>query len=187
MPLDNLRPGEPRRRITVSDSEARAERRSRSIEEPMAVALLARDPYPALEVRNPLHRTTYRVYFPEGSAVGLGLCTCPDFSRRDLGTCKHIEAAARHLRMHPQGRPTGVPETPEASELWAALEREDDRTGGLGSLHRWGRPLHQWPGNPLHEGPTDPPSRADRPPAGSGATRRSSGRTDVTGDGTRPG
>ncbi|MHB1435816.1 MAG: hypothetical protein ACYCPN_04770 [Thermoplasmata archaeon] len=145
MPLDGRGRGASRTRDALSTSEARAERRSRSIEEPMAIALLAREPYPALEVRNPLHRTTYRVYFPEGSAAGVGLCTCPDFGRRDLGTCKHIEAAARHLRMHPQGRPVGLPDSPDPTLLWAALETDPERSGGLEALHRMGRPLHHWP------------------------------------------
>lgn len=159
MPLDPHGPAGPRARNAASNSEARAERRSRSIEEPMAVALLARDPYPTFEVRNPLHRSTYRVYFPEGSTVGWGLCTCPDFSRRDLGTCKHIEAAARHLRMHPQGRPIGLGEgAPDPALLWSAWENDSERSGGLGALHRTGRALHHWPtGSSPEEPPGAPP------------------------------
>ncbi|MHB1931690.1 MAG: hypothetical protein ACYCPV_01695 [Thermoplasmata archaeon] len=167
MPLEGSRPGGLRAHSATSDSEARAERRSRSIEEPMAVALLSREPYPSLEVRNPLHRTIYRVYFPEGSAQGLGLCTCPDFSRRDLGTCKHIEAAGRHLRMHPQGRPVGLGEVPDPAELWAALETDPERSAGLGTLHHWGRALHQWPfdsaGIGARRAPPDPRSEPGRP------------------------
>ncbi len=40
--------------------------------------------------------------FPRRSAE---LCTCTDFARRGLGTCKHIEAAYAWAIAHPESPP----------------------------------------------------------------------------------
>src|SRR5271170_920842 len=90
---------------TNDDPWAVAERRSRAVEEPLDVRLLAQEPFPLLEVRNPLHRTDYRVMLPTFPDRTVALCTCSDFARRGLGTCKHIEAAGRWLERHPNAPP----------------------------------------------------------------------------------
>jgi hypothetical protein len=81
------------------------ERRARSIEEPLDVRLRNARPYPLLEVRNPIHGTLYLVMLPEFPARSSALCTCTDFARRGLGTCKHIEAGVRWLAEHPEALP----------------------------------------------------------------------------------
>jgi hypothetical protein len=77
----------------------------RALEEPLDSRLRSRRPYPILEVRNPVHRTVYLVLLPEFPSRSSALCTCTDFARRGLGTCKHIEAAARWLGDHPDATP----------------------------------------------------------------------------------
>jgi hypothetical protein len=109
------------------DPWAVAERRSRAVEEPLDVALLVRDPYPLLEVRNPLHRTTYRVMLPTFPDRAVALCTCPDFARRGLGTCKHIEAGGRWLERHATSRPS-VPSPPtDTVPVWAEVDRRQEQ------------------------------------------------------------
>jgi hypothetical protein len=87
------------------DPDAVRERRTRALEEPLDVRLRSRRPYPKLEVRNPLHRTVYLVLLPEFPSRSSALCTCTDFARRGLGTCKHLEAAARWLGEHADATP----------------------------------------------------------------------------------
>jgi hypothetical protein len=82
-----------------------ADRRARSIEEPLDVRLRTSVPYPLLEVRNPIHGTGYLVLLPEFPSRSGALCTCTDFARRGLGTCKHIEAGFRWLSEHPESPP----------------------------------------------------------------------------------
>ncbi|HTP54142.1 MAG TPA: hypothetical protein VML94_04145 [Thermoplasmata archaeon] len=107
-------------------SEARAERRARSMEEPLDVRLKAAEPYPLLEVRNPIHRTAYLVMLPEFPSAAPALCTCTDFARRDLGTCKHIEAGVRWLVARPDAKP---PPTPHGSArptgVWLEIDRRE--------------------------------------------------------------
>lgn len=98
------------------------ERRQRAIEEALDVRVRSTDPYLRLEVRNPIHRTGYQVLLPTFPARDVALCTCTDFARRGLGTCKHIEATARWLEGHPApkapgGRPSLRP------RLWTLIDR----------------------------------------------------------------
>ncbi len=114
---------------------AREQRRTRALEEPLDVRLRSREPYPLLEVRNPIHRTVYRVMLPEYPSRLSALCTCTDFARRGLGTCKHLEAGARWLDEHPDATPTGPsgPRRIRPAALWrrvdAALAAERRRPG----------------------------------------------------------
>ena len=108
------------------DPWAVAERRSRAVEEPLDVLLLARAPFPLLEVRNPLHRTDYRVMLPDFPERAVALCTCSDFARRGLGTCKHIEAAARWLERHPAALAAGPGPTADPETVWAEIDRRTD-------------------------------------------------------------
>jgi len=108
-----------------------SERRSRALEEPLDLRLLRREPYPVVEVRNPLHRTSYLVLrptFPDGPEA---LCTCADFARRGLGTCKHIEAVDRWLRHHASA-PAGAPPKPaiRPERVWQEIDRRLAAPGG---------------------------------------------------------
>lgn len=78
-----------------------------------------------LDVRNPLHGTEYRVLLPEFPRPDSALCTCTDFARRGLGTCKHIEAAFAWLSSHPEASALGRPEAPgpSARGLWKEIDR----------------------------------------------------------------
>lgn len=100
------------------------ERRQRAIEEALDVRVRSIDPYLELEVRNPIHRTGYHVLMPTYPTGDLALCTCSDFARRGLGTCKHIEAVRRWLEAHPEPRAPGARKPrPRSTPLWAQIDR----------------------------------------------------------------
>jgi hypothetical protein len=83
-------------------------------------------PYPQFEVRNPLHGTVYLVMLPEYPERSAELCTCTDFARRGLGTCKHIEAAYRWRGDHPPSEPTATGPRSGSSgpgPLWKEIDR----------------------------------------------------------------
>jgi hypothetical protein len=95
------------------------------MEEPLDVRLRTANPYPLLEVRNPMHGTEYLVMLPEYPARSSALCTCTDFAKRGLGTCKHIEAGICWLGEHPDARPArpfGRESVPTA-RLWKRLDQ----------------------------------------------------------------
>ncbi len=116
------------------------ERRARALEEPLDVRLRAARPYPLLEVRNPVRGTAYLVMLPEYPARDVTLCTCTDFARRGLGTCKHIEAALRWLPEHPEAKPLRAerPGRPLGG-VWRQIDRRIARElGGYGpESRRW--------------------------------------------------
>jgi hypothetical protein len=105
------------------DPWAVAERRSRALEEPLDTRLERRTPFPVLEVRNPLHRTAYLVLLPEFPDRSIALCTCADFARRGLGTCKHIEAAGRWLERHPEAVPRAATPSVDTGPIWEEIDR----------------------------------------------------------------
>ena len=118
---------EGRARSGAGDGERVTERRVRALEEPLDVRRLA-GPYPRLEVRNPIRGTHYTVHLPADHDPDGAMCTCADFARRGLGTCKHIEAARRWLDERPEERadPTGRTEadrTAAAEGLWRRVDR----------------------------------------------------------------
>jgi hypothetical protein len=116
-------------------AEARAERRARAIEEPLDVRLKSADPYPLLEVRNPIHRTAYLVMLPEFPSPTPALCTCTDFARRDLGTCKHIEAGLHWLGAHPDARPPAILRAPaRPTGVWTEIDRREKELPPLSRL-----------------------------------------------------
>ena len=126
------------------DPAAIEDRRARAIEESLDVRLRTRDPYPLLEVRNPLHGTGYLVMLPEFPERTSALCTCTDFARRGLGTCKHIEAGVRWLADHPEAVPVLRRERapPPTTGLWKKIdERENELLQDPAPLsQRWRRP-----------------------------------------------
>ena len=75
-----------------------------------------------LEVRNPVPGTRYDVLLPEFPLRSGGLCTCTDFARRGIGTCKHLEAAWLWLEAHPEGPPPAPPEGSE-SATWSEIDQ----------------------------------------------------------------
>jgi hypothetical protein len=120
------------------DPEAVDERRARALEEPLDVRLRTAEPYPLLEVRNPMHGTLYLVMVPEFPGRSGTLCTCTDFARRGLGTCKHIEAGLRWLAEHPDAPPMRprVPEGPRAAAAWKRVDARLAATRKDGSERR---------------------------------------------------
>lgn len=125
------------------------ERRQRAIEEPLDVRVRATQPYLRIEVRNPIHETRYLVLFPTYPSLDTALCTCTDFARRGLGTCKHIEAALRWLADRPVTRPVG-PRPLARSGTWKRIDRALDARGADP-----GPPSQAWrkPGCWLYETP----------------------------------
>jgi hypothetical protein len=65
-----------------------------------------------------VHGTRYRVLGPEIPSILL--CPCPDFGRRDVGTCKHVEAVRAFLAIHPESEPR--PPAGEGEGLWPSIE-----------------------------------------------------------------
>jgi hypothetical protein len=117
-----VRHDRPPPRARLPAPAVRAERRSRALEELLDVRP---EPGPpgvlALAVRNLKRQTHYTVYvpaYPDRTGV---FCGCVDFARRDLGTCKHVEAAWLWIADHPdEGRPTPVT---GATARWLAIDR----------------------------------------------------------------
>jgi superfamily II DNA or RNA helicase len=73
------------------DARALAERRQRAEEEPMKVRIApgADGPWADYTVSSALSGKSYRVAL-RGRAQGQSYCSCPDFRRNHLGTCKHV-------------------------------------------------------------------------------------------------
>jgi hypothetical protein len=103
--------------------EAVRERRQRAAEEPLDLRVRARLPYPVLAVRNPLHGTEYRVLWPTFPARDVILCTCTDFARRGLGTCKHIEAVLRWFPAHEADEPELARRSKPKPLPWRTIDR----------------------------------------------------------------
>jgi uncharacterized Zn finger protein len=76
-----------------------------------------------LEVRNPMHDTHYLVLLPEYPDRSSAMCTCADFARRGLGTCKHVEAGLRWLHFHPKDAARGPDEPERSTLLWPEIDR----------------------------------------------------------------
>jgi hypothetical protein len=103
--------------------QLRAERRTRAREEPLDIRWDARLPFLGAEVRNPRHHTRYHVYLPLFPSREGAMCTCPDFAlRREIGTCKHVEAALLALEEEPVRPAVSNDPGPGAERLWARID-----------------------------------------------------------------
>jgi superfamily II DNA or RNA helicase len=72
------------------DARALAERQQRADEEPMKVKpASAESPWVDYTVNSAISGKSYRVAL-RGAARGQSYCSCPDFRRNHLGTCKHV-------------------------------------------------------------------------------------------------
>jgi hypothetical protein len=133
----------------------RYDRMARAVTERLRVRPVPGQPFWVLAVRNPVHHTQYRVALPEYPAREARFCSCEDFARRGIGTCKHVEAATAWLESHPEiARPAerrvGI------SGLWRAIDAA--RKESLSDLRP--APIRlRAPGRVLFERSTRPPSR----------------------------
>jgi hypothetical protein len=74
---------------------------ARAVTEHLRVRPLSGQPFWVLAVRNPVHHTHYQVVLPEYPEGEAQFCSCVDFARKGIGTCKHVEAAHAWLEAHP--------------------------------------------------------------------------------------
>lgn len=102
--------------------ELEAERRTRALEEHLDVRIRPGTAYPRVEVRNPAHGTRYDVLFPGFPQRDGAFCSCTDFARRGIGTCKHVEAAWRWLEERPEAA-LATPAPFDGGPLWEEIDR----------------------------------------------------------------
>ncbi len=107
-------------------------------------------PYLRAEVRNPAHRTRYEVLVPAYPSREGAFCSCEDFARRGIGTCKHVEAAALYFDEHPEAAGRRAPVAPPAG-LWGEIDRRLEGGGPIEATRRL-----RWPGAALVEEETAP-------------------------------
>lgn len=105
-----------------SDRAAAEARRERALETPLDVRWRSDARFVHLDVRNPLHKSHYDVLFPAYPSREFGFCTCTDFAKRDLGTCKHLEAAWLWLKERGVGAEP-LPEEPSERPVWEEIDR----------------------------------------------------------------
>jgi hypothetical protein len=168
-------PGPGRAGRPVSDPEAVRSRRLRAAEEPLDVRIRATEPFVRLEVLNPIHRTRYRVFLPLFPQRDTALCTCPDFARRGLGTCKHLEAVWSWLGTPPRlsGEVPAGPAGPSAERLWKEIDRRlvdlaRSPPQGILDVDRPGDALWEVP----HDGTIDPENEGSGEKVGRPRPRR---------------
>ena len=148
----------------------RYDRMARAVIESLRVRPVSGQPFWVLVVRNPVHRTHYQVCLPEYPSGEARFCSCPDFARRGIGTCKHVEAATAWLASHPEvGRPAtarrGVADTWRAIDAAQRAASSDDRPASL-RLRASGRVLfEQAVGRRSAVGKTKEPRRGSAGPA----------------------
>ena len=122
---DRIRARRERRASTAEQLQRlpwlRYDRMARAVTERLRVRPVPGQPFWVLAVRNPVHHTHYQVLLPEYPTGEAQFCSCPDFARRGIGTCKHVEAAAAWLESHPEAvRPPFVPRG--AAGIWRAVD-----------------------------------------------------------------
>lgn len=100
-------------RWLTTDDEERALRRERAAEEPMRVRPLSQSRMEIFQDYE-VSRTDvpdavpYRVEL-RSTAEPINSCTCPDFRKNFLGTCKHIERVLMGVRRPKRGEPSASP------------------------------------------------------------------------------
>ena len=109
-------------RAEKSPAQARAERRVRALEEPLDVRARPDHRFLRVEVRNPAHGTRYEVVLPAYPDRSAGFCTCTDFARRGIGTCKHLESAYLWAEEHPETAAHRAP-GPAMEPTWVEIDR----------------------------------------------------------------
>ena len=114
----------------LADRAAAEERRSRALESPLDVRWRSDPRFVHLDVRNPVHKSHYDVVFPAFPERVHGFCTCTDFAKRGLGTCKHIEAAWIWLSDR-AGATEPLPEERSEKPLWDDIDRRIKAAGRL--------------------------------------------------------
>ncbi|HZY70445.1 MAG TPA: hypothetical protein VFF67_05645 [Thermoplasmata archaeon] len=139
MPPRRERPGgigTPSGPSPVADREVEAgARRARAAREPLDVVERSGAPFPIVEVRNPAHGTQYQVVLPEFPGGGGAMCSCDDFTRRPVGTCKHVEASLLALAAHRPAAGTSLPFDPDwARALWRTV---GERLSAAGPPRDW--------------------------------------------------
>jgi hypothetical protein len=100
----------------------RYDRMARAVTERLRVRPMPGQPFWVLAVRNPVHHTRYQVFLPEYPAPESRLCSCVDFSRRGIGTCKHVEAATAWLESQPEVTRPAAATRPAAGNIWKAID-----------------------------------------------------------------
>ncbi|MCI4352868.1 MAG: SWIM zinc finger domain-containing protein [Thermoplasmata archaeon] len=135
----------PRRRSTAEVPERlpwlRYDRMARAVTERLRVRAVPGQPFWSLAVRNPVHHTHYQVLLPEYPSGEAQFCSCPDFARRGIGTCKHVEAATAWLSSHPElTRPPGARRS--VAGVWRAVDRalKEARVSHRPEAVRWRQP-----------------------------------------------
>ena len=106
------------------DARALAEREQRAAEEPMKVKAAApHSPWVDYTVASAMSGKSYRVAL-RGLARGQSYCTCPDFRRNHLGTCKHILRVIRTATKKHGEAAMAKPWKPDALAIHARYDGE---------------------------------------------------------------
>ncbi len=130
---------------------------ARAVTERLRVRPVPGQPFWVLAVRNPVHHTHYQVVLPEYPAGEAQFCSCVDFARKGIGTCKHVEAAHAWLEAHPDlARPNSLPRG--VAGVWRAVDAalKESRSAGRPApirLRDAGRVLFEKPSGSRSIGP----------------------------------
>jgi hypothetical protein len=132
---EDRQPRRRRRRSTREPPERlpwlRYDRMARAVTERLRVRPVPGQPFWVLTVRNPVHHTHYQVVLPEYPADEAVFCSCPDFARKGIGTCKHVEAAFSWLEVHPDlAAPAAAPRG--VSAVWRAVDAAQEASQAEG-------------------------------------------------------
>ncbi len=119
---------------------------ARAVTERLRVRPVPGQPFWVLAVRNTVHHTHYQVFLPEYPSGEARFCSCVDFSRKGIGTCKHVEAATAWLESHPDVTRPAASRQGVAS-VWRAIDTGPE---GAGAAHRRNRFAYA-PGRVLFE------------------------------------
>ncbi len=130
--------------------ELAGERRTRALEERLDVRPRRDSHFLRAEVRNPAHGTRYEVLLPAYPSREGAFCSCEDFARRGIGTCKHVESATLYFDERPEAAAQRAA-PPRPTGLW----EEIDRRGAEGGPPEATRRL-RWAGAALVEAPDTP-------------------------------